>query len=305
MQGVQLRMPNESTRTVWVALVAGFGVSLAKVVAAIVTSPPAMAPEASHSLADTANDLFLLVAQRRSARPRDDDHPFGYGREAYFWALLAALGAAFSLRDGISELVNPTVTSSFIVAYVVLGVATIFDLASLRQSAHQMSVEARLANRSILENAEMTSDPSLRGVFNEDAVSIAGDVFALAGLGLSQITGSSLPQAVAAVLIALVLIRISLRLVRRNHDFLLGQPIPAADRDRVQAFLLTYAGVTGVRELLVTYIGPSQVWVLARIDIADNLSSDQVTALVRGIEEGMKAESPHIYRVDVVPIGDD
>jgi cation diffusion facilitator family transporter len=303
-------MPNESTRTVWVALVAGFGVTLAKVVAAIVTSSPAMAAEASHSLADTANDLFLLVAQRRSARPADDDHPFGYGREAYFWALIAALGAfiggaAFSLRDGISELVNPTATSSFIVAYVVLGVAAIFDLASLRQSAHQMSVEARLANRSILENAEMTSDPSLRGVFNEDAVSIAGDVFALAGLALSQITGSSIPQAVAAVLIALVLIRISLRLVRRNHDFLLGQPIPAADRDRVQTFLLTYAGVTGVRELLVTYIGPSQVWVLARIDIADNLSSDQVTALVRGIEEGMKAESPHIYRVDVVPIGHD
>jgi cation diffusion facilitator family transporter len=256
------------------------------------------------------HDLFLLVAQRRSARPRDDDHPFGYGREAYFWALIAALGAfiggaAFSLRDGISELVDPTVTSSFIVAYVVLGGAAIFDLASLRQSAHQMSVEARLANRSILENAEMTSDPSLRSVFNEDAVSIAGDVFALAGLGLSQITGSSIPQAIAAVLIALVLIRISLRLVRRNHDFLLGQPIPAADRDRVQTFLLTYAGGTGVRELLVTYIGPSQVWVLARIDIADNLSGDQVTALVRGIEEGMKDESPHIYRVDVVPIGND
>src|SRR3984957_12248926 len=136
-------MPGESSRTVGVALVAGFGVTLAKVVAAIVTSSPALAAEASRSLADTANDLFLVLAQRRSGRPRDKDHPFGYGREAYFWALIAALGAfiggaAFSLRDGISELVNPTVPSSFIVAYVVLGVATIFDLASLRQSAHQM-----------------------------------------------------------------------------------------------------------------------------------------------------------------------
>lgn len=238
-------MPSESTRTVGVALVAGFGVTLAKVVAAVVTSSPAMAAEASHSLADTANDLFLLVAQRRSARPADERHPFGYGREAYFWALIAALGvfiggAAFSLRAGISELLHPTATSSFIAAYAVLGVSTIFDLASFRQSAHQMSVEARLAHREILDQSAATSDPSLRGVFYEDAVSIAGDVFALAGLALSQIIGSSVPQAVAAVLIALVLIRVSLRLVRRNHDFLLGQPIPASDRDRVQTFLLAY-----------------------------------------------------------------
>lgn len=302
-------MPSESTRTVGVALVAGFGVTLAKVVAAVVTSSPAMAAEASHSLADTANDLFLLVAQRRSARPADERHPFGYGREAYFWALIAALGvfiggAAFSLRAGISELLHPTATSSFIAAYAVLGVSTIFDLASFRQSAHQMSVEARLAHREILDQSAATSDPSLRGVFYEDAVSIAGDVFALAGLALSQIIGSSVPQAVAAVLIALVLIRVSLRLVRRNHDFLLGQPIPASDRDRVQTFLLAYPGVSAVRELLVTYIGPDQVWVLARINIADNLGSDRVTALVGGIEEGLKHESPYIYRVDVVPVGD-
>ena len=118
-------MPDESRRTVWVSLVAGFGVTLAKVAAAVVTSSPAMAAEASHSLADTANDVFLLVAQRRSARQRDARHPFGYGREAYFWALIAALGvfvggAAFSLREGISELIHPTATSSFTVAYVIL-----------------------------------------------------------------------------------------------------------------------------------------------------------------------------------------
>ena len=106
-------MPSESTRTVWVALLAGVGVALAKVGAAVVTTSPAMAAEASHSLADTANDLFLLIAQRRSARHRDEQHPFGYGREAYFWALLAALGAfilgaAFSLREGITDLIHPT-----------------------------------------------------------------------------------------------------------------------------------------------------------------------------------------------------
>ncbi len=302
--------PNESGRTVLVALLAGLGVALAKVGAAVVTSSPAMAAEASHSLADTANDLFFVIAQHRSARPRDEHHPFGYGREAYFWALIAALGtfiagAAVSLRAGVNELIHPSTTSSFIVAYVVLGVSAIFDLVSFRQSAHEMIVEARVANQSILDQAATTSDPSLRGVFNEDAVSVAGDVFALIGLGLSQATGSSIPQAIAAVLIALVLIRISLRLVRRNHDFLLGQPIRAQDRDRVRSFLLDYPGVTAIRELLVTYLGPHQVWVLARIDVEDGITGGQVTSLVRGIEAGIKRQSDHIYRVDIVPFGEE
>src|ERR1700678_955153 len=130
-----------------------------------------------------------------------------------------------------------------------------------------MSAEARTAQRTILDQAAATSDPSLRAVFNEDAVSIAGDICALLGLALSQWTGSPLPQAVAAVLIAIVLIRISLRLVRRNHDFLIGQPLQASDENRVRTFLLAYPGVTAIQELLVTFVGPGQVWVLTRIDI--------------------------------------
>ena len=292
------------------ALGAGIGVALAKVVAAVVTASPAMAAEAAHSLADTANDLFLVVAQHRSARPPDKRHPFGYGKEAYFWALIAALGvfiagAAFSLRQGITDLVHPSTTSSFLLAYIVLAISTVFDALSFRQSAHQMSVTARLANRSILDEATITSDSNLRAVFNEDAVSVAGDLLALAGLGLSQLIGSSRPQAVAAVLIAIVLIRISLRLVRRNHDFLVGQPIPSSDQDRVRAFLLAYPEVTDVSELLVMYIGPDQVWVLARITVAGNLGVGQVTQLVRRIETELANQSPLIYRVDVVPYGED
>src|ERR1700734_2419621 len=154
-------MPDDSTRTVLVALGAGLGVALAKIGAAVFTGSSAMASEASHSLSDTANDLFLIVAQRRSTRPPDDLHPLGYGREAYFWALIAALGvflagAAFSLREGIAELVHPARTSSFAVAYVVLAICTVFDLVSLRQSVHQMASLARPANRDLLEQARAT-----------------------------------------------------------------------------------------------------------------------------------------------------
>lgn len=115
------------------------------------------------------------------------------GRWSPPWAAFIA-GAAFSLREGISELVHPTTTSSFMVAYLVLEAATIFDLPSLRQSAYQMSTEARLANRSILRHTDTTSDPSLRGVFNEDAVSILGDIFAWPACGLGTLPSRQFPK---------------------------------------------------------------------------------------------------------------
>jgi cation diffusion facilitator family transporter len=318
-------MPDDSTRTVLVAIGADLGVALAKAGTAVFTGSSAVAAQASESLADTANDVFLLIAQRRGSRRPDDQHPLGYGREAYFWALMSAIGvfvaaAAFSLRAGIEELVHPGVTRSFAVAYVVLGICAVFDLVSFRQSGGQMIRRARRYRRDLLEESRVTSDPAVRTVFTSDLVSVAGDVIALAALALNQITGSSIPQGVAAVLIALVLIRLSLRLIQRSHDFLVGawvgtgepkgrdvagftQPFRPAEEERVRAFLLGYPGVTGIRELLASFVGPGRVWVVARIDIDDGLDGSQVKALVRGIESGLKHEEEEIYRVDVVPIG--
>jgi cation diffusion facilitator family transporter len=318
--------PDQSARTVLVSLGAGLGATLAMIGAAVITGSTAMAAEAAHSLADNANDLSLFVAQRRSSRPPDDQHPLGYGREAYFWALIAAFfvlftGAAFSLRDGIDELVHPSVTQSFTVAYVVLAISTVFDLVSIRQSTGQMSSRARRHGRGFLEESRVTSQPTLRAVFVEDTVSVGGDVIAFAALALNQVTGSSIPQGVAAVLIALAMIRVSLRLIQRSRDFLIGawsgaargaqgrdvagvtQPLRKAEEDEVRALILGYPGVTAIRQLLATFVGPGQVWIVARIDIDDSLSGAQVKALVHGVESGLKHQSDYVYRADVVPIG--
>jgi divalent metal cation (Fe/Co/Zn/Cd) transporter len=230
-------------------------------------------------------------------------------------------GAAFSLREGITELIHPGVTSSFTVAYVVLAISTVFDLVSFRQSAGQLIGRARRYHRDLLDEARGTSDPTLRAVFVEDAVSVSGDVITLAALALNQLTGSSIPQGIAAVLIGLVLIRTSLRLGKRSHDFLVcawlltptahgdrdddgsTQPLTPADEQQVRAFLLDYPGVTAIREVVVTFTGPGRAWVTARIDIDDELTGAEVKSLVRGIESGMKRESEAVYRVDIVPIG--
>jgi len=320
-------MPNESTRTVLVAIGADIGIALVKVATAIFTGSSAVAAQASESLADTANDVFLLIAQRRISRRPDDQHPLGYGREAYFWALLAAVGvfvaaAVFSLREGIDELIHPGVTKSFAVAYVVLAICAVFDLVSFRQSSGQMIRRARHFGRDVLEESRVTSDPALRTVFTSDLMSVSADVLTLAALALNQITGSSIFQGAAAVLIALLLIRLSLRLIQRSHDFLVGswvattagaqrrdiggftQLISPAEEERTRAFLLGYPGVTAIRELMFTFVGPGRVWIVARVDIDDGLSGTQVKALAGGIEAGLKLKAKEVYRVDVVAIGE-
>ena len=271
------------------------------------------------------NDLFLFVAQRRSNRPPSERHPLGHGREAYFWALIAACGAffagaAFSLRDGIDELLHPSATSSFAVAYVVLAISTVFDLVSFRQSAGSLITRGRLYSRSLLEESRATSDPALRAVFVEDAVSVSGDVIACVALGLNQITGSSVPQGVAAVVIGLALIRISVRLISRSHDFLVGvwvlTPAPQDDRrddlthsirpdeaERSEALIAASPGVTSINEVLANFLGPGRVWIIARVEVDNDLRGGQVESLVRGIESEMRSESENVYRVDVVPIG--
>ena len=301
-------MTDESARTVAVALAADVGVAVAKLVAAIVTGSAAMSAEASHAIADTGNQLLLLVAQRTSHRPPDSRHPFGYGRSAYFWALIASVavfiaGAVFSLREGILELLHPIVDASFVAVYVVLAVSLALDSVSLFRATHQLRADARLFRRDFLDQVMLTSDPILRAVFAEDAAAVAGDLIALVGVALHHITGSSIPEGVAAVLIGLLLVGVGVELARRNRDFLLGEQAPPAVRAEVQAFLDAQPGLVSVRELLVTFVGPRQLWVLARVDIDDGLRGDQVEDLVRQAELGLREQSRYIGRVDVVPIG--
>jgi cation diffusion facilitator family transporter len=297
-----------STRTVVVALAANIGVAIAKVIAAVVTASTAMTAEAAHACADVGNQLLLVVAQRRSVRPADRRHPLGYGREAYFWALLASVvmfvaGAIFSFREGIAELLHPVALESFTVVYVVLVVSILLDTTSLLQSVRQLRREAVVQDRDFLDQLMLTSDPTARAVFAEDAAAIAGDLVALIGIALHQRTGSSSPEGWAATIIGVILIGVGLQLARRNRDFLLGEQAPPAAQDRIRASIVAFPGIAGVEELLVTFIGPRQVWVLCRVGIDDELRGDQVESLVRELDRSLRTRSNYIQRVDIVPTG--
>src|SRR6516164_5462055 len=219
---------SESLTTVLVAFGANVLIALATSAAAVVTGSASLVAEAAHSWADAGNEIFLLIANRRSRRPPDTAHPFGFGREAYVWSLFAALGlfvagAAVSVTHGIQELINPEPASHFAVGYVVLGVSFVLEGISFLQSVRQAKPEAESVQRDLIEHVLATSDPTLRAVFAEDSAALIGLVIAAAGLAAHQVTGSVVPDAVGSILVGLLLAVVAIVLINRNRRFLVGQ----------------------------------------------------------------------------------
>ena len=296
----------EGLRTVVIALLANLGIAVAKLIAAVLTRSSAMLAEVFHSSADTGNQLLLLLANRRAGRPPEPGYPIGHGREAYFWALIASLGMFFtgallSIGEGISQLLHPTEVGSLAVAYAVLGVSLCLDGLSLLRAYRQLRREAATLDRDFLEHLDVTSDPVGRAVFAEDAVSVVGNVLAAAGIALHQLTGSAVPDAVAALLIGLSLGVVAIELARRNRDFLIGREAAPATRARVAELIARQAGVARVGELLVMYVGPRRLWVLANVDLDRGLDSTAVDRVVGQVASTVHTELPAVVRVDVVP----
>ena len=308
MESVRQPAPGEeeALRTVVVALLANAGVAIAKFVAALITRSSAMLAEAIHATADTGNQVLLLVANRRSRRPPDAAHPIGHGREAYFWALIAALGmfltgALLAVRQGVIELLHPVRVSSPLAAYVVLGVSSFLDGMSLAQAYRQLKREAMTLNIEFLEHFDRSSDPVGRAVFAEDVVAMVGNLVALAGIVLDQLTGSAIPDAAAALIIGVCLAIVALDLSRRNRDFLVGRQASAPIRAGLQQLIARQPGVVTVSQLLVTFVGPRQLWVVAHIQTDDALDGRTLKELLRTIERVVQSQSPSFARVDLVP----
>ena len=308
-RGELLPTEADGRRTVVVAMAANVAVAIAKLIAGSLTASSAMLAESFHAIADTGNEALLLIAQWRGEKPPDEQHPLGHGREAYFWALLASLGvfvtgALLSLRQGINTLINPEEVGHFPVAYAVLAISFWLDGVSLLRVYRQIKREADGLQRDFLEQFGLTSDPVVRAVFAEDAAAIAGNVIALTGIALHQLTGSAVPDGIAAILIAVVLAYVAFQLVRRNRDFIIGQQASAPLRQAAREIILSQPGIVGVGELISPFLGPRKVWVSARIDIDDNLTGAQVKELLRTTEDALKQWSPYIMRVFLMPSGD-
>jgi cation diffusion facilitator family transporter len=279
---------------VLVALAANVLVAVAKTVAATVTGSASIVAEAAHSWADTGNEVFLLVANRRSRRPPDDAHPLGYGREAYVWALLAALGlfvagAALSVTHGVQELVRPEPATNFVVGYAVLAVSFVLEGVSFLRSVRQAKPAAQLMERDLIEQVMATSDPTLRAVFAEDSAALIGLVIAAAGLGAHQLTGSAGPDAVGSILVGLLLAAVAIYLIDRNRELLVGEEADARIRAAVIRALLKEPEVARVTYLRLEIVGPSIVAVIGDVDLVGDDTESHVAVRLRALEAKIAA----------------
>ena len=286
---------NDSLTTVIVAFAANLLIAIAKTVAALMTASASMVAEAAHSWSDTGNEIFLLVAERRSDRGRDARHPMGYGREAYVWSMFAAFGlftagAVVSISHGITELRNPEPAADFVIAYVVLGIAFVLEGISFLRALRQSRRRAQRFGRSVLGFVAGTSDPTLRAVFAEDAAALIGLIIAAAGIAAHQITGSAVPDAIGSILVGLLLGVVALFLMSRNRAFLVGQAVEPEIRSAALTALLAREEIERVTYLHLEFVGPSRLYLVAAVDIVGDQSEQQVAQLLRRVEHQIETE---------------
>jgi len=285
---------SESVTTVLVAFGANILIALAKSVAAIVTGSASILAEAAHSWADAGNEVFLLIANRRSRKEPDEVHPLGHGREAYVWSLFAALGlfvagAAVSITHGIQELIHPEPAGHYVIGYVVLAVSFILEGVSFLQSTRQAKSEARSMQRDLIEHVLATSDPTLRAVFVEDAAALSGLVIAAAGLLAHQLTGSSVPDAVGSILVGVLLAWVALLLINRNRRFLVGQEADPRVRQAALQAILAAPEVARVTYLRLEIVGPRMISVIGDVDLTGDDSESHVAVRLRALEAKISA----------------
>jgi cation diffusion facilitator family transporter len=285
---------SESLTTVLVAFGVNVLVALAKSAAALITGSASLLAEAAHSWADTGNEVFLLIANRRSRRPPDLAHPFGHGREVYVWSLFAALGlfvagAAVSVTHGVQELITPEAAGHFAVGYAVLAVSFVLEAISFLQSVRQARPEAASLHRDLIEHVLATSDPTLRAVFAEDSAALAGLLIAAAGLGARQLTGSPVPDAAGSIVVGVLLGAVAVVLINRNRRFLVGQVVDPRVRAAAIQALLDAPEVARVTYLWLEIVGPRMILVIGDVDLTGDDAESHLAVRLRALEARISA----------------
>jgi cation diffusion facilitator family transporter len=301
------RSPDESLASVFVALAANTAIAAAKATAAVLTGSPALLAETLHTVADAGNEVLLYVAIRRSRHPPDATHPFGYGPERYYWALLAAIGmflvgGAVSIADGIRALVHPPELEAFWVGVAVLLIALVLDGMSRMVALRQLRVEAARRGLSVRELLRESPDPTVVTVYLEDTIDVLGALLALIALVLHRVTGSGIPDAVASILIGGLLCFIASRLTRRNRELLTNQSVPDRYVERLRARLEDEAEIHAVTRLEAVYLGPGEVLVAADVAMAGGLTGDEVATALARTRADVGRELPVIARLYLTPV---
>tara|TARA_B100001971_G_scaffold171412_1_gene163737 strand:- start:87 stop:1049 length:963 start_codon:yes stop_codon:yes gene_type:complete len=294
-------MASSSTKhVVYAALGGNMLIAITKFGASLMTGSSAMLSEAVHSLVDTGNQTLLLYGIKRSGKPADEKHPFGYGMELYFWTFVVAilifgLGAGVSIFEGIKKIQHPEVVTDTFVNYIVLGIALVFEAVAWFIAFKEF--RGSQGKRGIIQTVRDSKDPTVFTVLFEDSAAMLGLLVAFAGIWLAEYLQLPVLDGVASVIIGIILAITASLLAYESKGLLVGE---GADKEVVgviREIVNQENGIISINETLTMHMGPQDVLLNLSLDFSDNLSSPEVEAIISRLESKIKAEYPQIQRI--------
>ena len=289
----------ESKVAIYGAIAANVAIAITKFIVAGMTGSSAMLSEAVHSTVDTGNGLLLLVGLHRSKRPASRDHPFGHGKELYFWSLIVAvlifgLGGGISMYEGVQHMRRPEPLTDPYWNYVVLGAAALFEGTSFFIALRQFRSEAK--GRPFWRSLHTSKDPSVYTVLAEDGA-VLGLLLAAAGVYASHALDMPVLDGAASVAIGVVLAGVAVLLIRESHGLLIGEGIQRETADAIVALAQAHASVVRALPPLSMYLGSDEVLLAMDVEFVAGTSADTVVGTIEAIEREISERYPRINRI--------
>jgi cation diffusion facilitator family transporter len=285
------------------ALIANGLITVLKFIGALMTGSSGMMAESLHSLADTTNQVFLLLGLRFYKRPASEKHPFGYGKERFFWSFIAAIfifgvGATYAIYEGIEKVRHPHEPENLFWAYWILGISFVLEAGSIALALYQEIGEAHHEGMTFGEYLRESKDPTAKTVIFEDSAALIGIVIAAAGLLLGEYHvppyEGHLWDGIASITIGVVLAIVAFSLARSSRGLLLGEAATKKSVEAIRAAINNHPNVQEVVELLTMHLAPKQILVTAHVNLKDDLTNDQIVESINEIESEMKKAEPKV-----------
>jgi PfpI family intracellular protease len=292
--------PDESWVAVAGALVANLAIAAMKFVAAAFTGSSAMISEGIHSLVDSGDSILIGIGIKRSRRPPDDRHPFGHGKELYFWTvvvavLVFAVGGGMSVYEGIQHIVHPHPAENLVWSYAVLGGAALFEGASWFLAYRRFQRESR--GRTAWRTIHTSKDPSSFVILFEDTAALTGLLLAFAGVTLGRLLSSPYPDAIASVAIGAVLMCVSVLLARATLRLVVGEAAEPALVDSIRAVAAADRDVARVGRILTVHFGPRVVVANLELRFRAQLAAEGLALAIDRIARDIRAQRPRVKHV--------
>lgn len=291
---------HEKPLAIYGAMGANLLIAVTKFVAAGFTGSSAMLSEGIHSVVDTGNQLLLLLGLKRSRRPADAGHPFGHGKELYFWSLIVAvalfgIGGGMSVYEGITHLLHPHPLEDPTWNYATLGFAFLFEGTSWVIATKQLRPQIR--EKGLWATLRASKDPSIITVFFEDSAALAGLLVAFLGVFLGHRLNSPAADGIASMVIGLILAAVALFLVRESKGLLLGESADPAIVKDVHDLARALPIVADVRCPLTMHFGPDEVLLNLEIQFRPGLPPGEITQAVNRLEREIREKHPEFKRI--------